>query len=78
MDDGDSRVAKEAILLDTLEHKSVMIEERLNMKEFSEDDKVGLIKHGFPKKMYDPGNYVFLVKINDVVEMVALVDTGAS
>ncbi|GJY00418.1 retrovirus-related pol polyprotein from transposon TNT 1-94 [Tanacetum coccineum] len=28
--------------------------------------------------MYDPGNYVLPVKINSVVEMVALVDTGAS
>ncbi|GJZ45815.1 hypothetical protein Tco_0593411 [Tanacetum coccineum] len=52
--------------------------ERLNKKEFSEEVKVGIIEHGLPKKMCDPGNYVFLVKINGVVEMVALVDTGAS
>ncbi|GJV78034.1 retrovirus-related pol polyprotein from transposon TNT 1-94 [Tanacetum coccineum] len=52
--------------------------ERLNKKEFSEEDKVGIIEHGLPKKMCDPGNYVFPVKINGVVEMVALVDTGAS
>ncbi|GJU20380.1 hypothetical protein Tco_1153722 [Tanacetum coccineum] len=52
--------------------------ERLNKKEFSEEDKLGIIKHGLPKKMCDLGNYVFLVKINGVVEMVALVDTGAS
>ncbi|GJR21482.1 hypothetical protein Tco_0970009 [Tanacetum coccineum] len=52
--------------------------ERLNKKEFSEEDKVGIIKHGLPKKMCDPGNYVLPVKINSVVEMVALVDTGAS
>ncbi|GKD96020.1 hypothetical protein Tco_1379917, partial [Tanacetum coccineum] len=52
--------------------------ERLNKKEFSEEDKVGIIEHGLPKKMCDPGNYVFPVKINGVVEMVALVDTRAS
>ncbi|GJX63582.1 putative ribonuclease H-like domain-containing protein [Tanacetum coccineum] len=51
---------------------------RLNKKEFSEDDKVGIIKHGLPKKICDPGNYVFPVKINGVVEMVALVDIGAT
>ncbi|GKB74610.1 hypothetical protein Tco_0936022 [Tanacetum coccineum] len=52
--------------------------ERLNKKEFSEEDKVGIIEHGLPKKMCDPGNYVLPVKINGVVEMVALVDTRAS
>ncbi|GJY39939.1 hypothetical protein Tco_0426303 [Tanacetum coccineum] len=52
--------------------------ERLNKKEFSEEDKVGLIEHTLPKKMCDPGNYVLPVKINGVVEMVALVDTGVS
>ncbi|GJZ58746.1 retrovirus-related pol polyprotein from transposon TNT 1-94, partial [Tanacetum coccineum] len=40
--------------------------------------KVGIIEHGLPKKMSDLGNYVLPVKINGVVEMVALVDTGAS
>ncbi|GKD00593.1 hypothetical protein Tco_1170867 [Tanacetum coccineum] len=52
--------------------------ERLNKKEFSEEDKVDIIEHGLPKKMCDPGNYVLPVKINGVVEMVALVDIGAS
>ncbi|GKE51609.1 hypothetical protein Tco_1486765 [Tanacetum coccineum] len=52
--------------------------ERLNKKEFSEEDKVGIFEHGLPKKMCDPKNYVLLVKINGVVEMVALVDTEAS
>ncbi|GJZ95414.1 hypothetical protein Tco_0667748 [Tanacetum coccineum] len=52
--------------------------ERLNKKEFSEEDKVGIIEHGLPKKIYDPGNYVLSVKINGVVEIVALVDTRAS
>ncbi|GKC78830.1 hypothetical protein Tco_1129604 [Tanacetum coccineum] len=52
--------------------------ERLNKKEFSEEDNVGIIEHGLPNKMCDPRNYVFPVKINDVVEMVALVDTRAS
>ncbi|GKD72872.1 hypothetical protein Tco_1331154 [Tanacetum coccineum] len=52
--------------------------ERLNKKEFSEENKVGIIEHGLPKKMCDPGNYVLSVKINGVVEMVALVDTRAS
>ncbi|GKB49264.1 retrovirus-related pol polyprotein from transposon TNT 1-94 [Tanacetum coccineum] len=51
--------------------------ERLNMKEFSEEDKVGIYEHGLPKKMCDPRNYVFLVKFNGVVEMIALVDTRA-
>ncbi|GJT08040.1 hypothetical protein Tco_0842502 [Tanacetum coccineum] len=51
--------------------------ERLNKKEFSEEDKVGIFEHGLPKKMCDPGNYVLLVKINGVVEMVAQVDTEA-
>ncbi|GJR16371.1 hypothetical protein Tco_0799023 [Tanacetum coccineum] len=46
--------------------------ERLNKKEFSEEDKVGIIEHGLPKKMCDPENYVLPVKINGVVEMVAL------
>ncbi|GJW12461.1 retrovirus-related pol polyprotein from transposon TNT 1-94 [Tanacetum coccineum] len=51
---------------------------RLNKKEFSEEDKVGIIEHGLPKKMWGPKNYVLPVKISSVVEMVALVDTGAS
>ncbi|GJU61002.1 hypothetical protein Tco_1238768 [Tanacetum coccineum] len=51
--------------------------ERLNKKDFSEEDKVGIIEHNLPKKMCDPGNYVLPVKINGVVEMVALVDTEA-
>nr|GEX34483.1 hypothetical protein [Tanacetum cinerariifolium] len=38
--------------------------ERLNKKEFSEEDKVGIIEHGLPKKMCDIGNYVLPVKIN--------------
>ncbi|GKB35624.1 hypothetical protein Tco_0880566 [Tanacetum coccineum] len=33
------------------------------------EDKVGIIEHGLPKKMCDPGNYVFPVKINGVVKM---------
>nr|GEW41061.1 hypothetical protein [Tanacetum cinerariifolium] len=52
--------------------------ERLNKKECSEEDKVGIIEHELPKKMCDPGNYVLPVKINGVVEMVALVDIRAS
>ncbi|GJY28733.1 hypothetical protein Tco_0404500 [Tanacetum coccineum] len=52
--------------------------ERLNKKEFREEDKVGIIEHGLPKNMCDLGNYVLQVKINGVVEMVALVDTRAS
>ncbi|GJT92811.1 hypothetical protein Tco_1081656 [Tanacetum coccineum] len=52
--------------------------EILNKKEFSEEDKVGIIEHGLPKKLCDLGNYVLPIKINGVVEMVALVDTGAS
>nr|GEU39363.1 hypothetical protein [Tanacetum cinerariifolium] len=52
--------------------------ERLNKKEFSKEDKVGITEHGLPKKMCDPENYVFSVKINGIVEMVALVDTEAS
>ncbi|GJY39777.1 retrovirus-related pol polyprotein from transposon TNT 1-94 [Tanacetum coccineum] len=52
--------------------------ERLNKKEFSEEDKVGIIEHGLPKKMCDPRNYVLPVKINGVVEMVDLVDIRAS
>ncbi|GJX74578.1 hypothetical protein Tco_0313173 [Tanacetum coccineum] len=52
--------------------------ERLNKKEFSEEDKLGIIKHGLPKKMCDLGNYVLPVKINCVVDMVALVDTTTS
>ncbi|GJU73996.1 retrovirus-related pol polyprotein from transposon TNT 1-94 [Tanacetum coccineum] len=52
--------------------------ERLYKKEFSEEDNVGIIEHGLPKKICDPGNYVLPVKINGVVEMVALVDTRAS
>nr|GEW25285.1 hypothetical protein [Tanacetum cinerariifolium] len=52
--------------------------ERLNKKEFSEEDKVGIIEHGLPKKTCGPKNIVLPVKINGVVEMVALVDTEAS
>ncbi|GJT01007.1 hypothetical protein Tco_0822176 [Tanacetum coccineum] len=58
--------------------ESLIGKERLNKKEFSEEDKVGIIEHGLPKKMCDPGNYVLPIKINGVVEMVALVDTRAS
>nr|GEV64346.1 hypothetical protein [Tanacetum cinerariifolium] len=56
----------------------LMGKERINKKDFSEEDKVGIIEHNLPKKMCDPENYVLPVKINGVVEMVALVDTGAS
>ncbi|GJX09536.1 hypothetical protein Tco_0199395 [Tanacetum coccineum] len=52
--------------------------ERLNQKEFSEEDKLSIYEHCLPKKMCDTENYVLPVKINGVVEMVALVDTGAS
>nr|GEV75877.1 hypothetical protein [Tanacetum cinerariifolium] len=52
--------------------------ESLNKKEFSEEDKVGIIEHGLPKKICDPENYFLPVKINSIVEMVALVDTKAS
>ncbi|GKB54770.1 retrovirus-related pol polyprotein from transposon TNT 1-94, partial [Tanacetum coccineum] len=52
--------------------------ERLNKKDFSEEDKVGIIEHGLLKKICDPENYVLPVKINGVVGMVALVDTGVS
>ncbi|GKB73795.1 hypothetical protein Tco_0935207 [Tanacetum coccineum] len=55
----------------------LMGKERLNKKDFNEEDKVGIIEHGLPKKMRDPENYVLPVKINGVVEMVAQVDTGA-
>ncbi|GKA57582.1 retrovirus-related pol polyprotein from transposon TNT 1-94 [Tanacetum coccineum] len=51
--------------------------ERLNMKEFREEEKVGMYEHGLPKKMCDPRNYVLPVKFNGVVEMIALVDTRA-
>nr|GEX08613.1 hypothetical protein [Tanacetum cinerariifolium] len=56
----------------------IRLNERLNKKEFSEEDKVGIIEHGLPKKTCGPKNFVLPVKINGVVEMVALVDTGAS
>nr|GEV95101.1 hypothetical protein [Tanacetum cinerariifolium] len=52
--------------------------ERLNKKEFSEEDKVGIIKDDLPKKMCDPKNYVLPVKINGIVEMFALLDTRES
>nr|GEV15063.1 hypothetical protein [Tanacetum cinerariifolium] len=52
--------------------------ERLNKKEFREEEKVGIIEHSLPKKMCDPRNSILPVKINGIVEMVALVDTGAS
>ncbi|GJW98867.1 hypothetical protein Tco_0180675 [Tanacetum coccineum] len=52
--------------------------ERLNKKEFSEEEKVGIIEHNLPKKMCDPRNYVLPVKINGVVEMVALVNIRTS
>ncbi|GJZ32197.1 putative reverse transcriptase domain-containing protein [Tanacetum coccineum] len=52
--------------------------ERLNKKEFSKGDKVGIIEHSLPKKICDPRNYVLPVKINGVVEKVALVDTRQS
>ncbi|GKC39406.1 putative ribonuclease H-like domain-containing protein [Tanacetum coccineum] len=56
----------------------LMGKERLNKKDFSEEDKVGIIEHGLHKNMCDPENYVLSVKINGVVEMVALVDTRES
>nr|GEW10994.1 hypothetical protein [Tanacetum cinerariifolium] len=40
--------------------------ERLNKKEFSKKDKVGIIEHGLLKKMCDLRNYVLPVKINDL------------
>ncbi|GJS66652.1 putative ribonuclease H-like domain-containing protein [Tanacetum coccineum] len=43
--------------------------ERLNKKEFSEEDKVGIIEHGLPKKMCDPKNYVLFGEINGVMRM---------
>ncbi|GJV84910.1 hypothetical protein Tco_1524808 [Tanacetum coccineum] len=52
--------------------------ERLRKNDFSEEDKLGIIDHGLPKNMCDPGNYVLSVRVNGVIEMMALVDTGAS
>nr|GEZ66204.1 hypothetical protein [Tanacetum cinerariifolium] len=56
----------------------LMGKERLNKKDFSVEDKVGIIEHNLPKKLCDLRNYVLPMKINGVVKMVALVDTGAS
>nr|GEY94619.1 hypothetical protein [Tanacetum cinerariifolium] len=56
----------------------LMGKERLNKKDFSKEDKVGIIEHCLPKQMCNPRNYVLPMMINGVVEMVALVDTRAS
>ncbi|GJS93576.1 hypothetical protein Tco_0800544 [Tanacetum coccineum] len=49
--------------------------ERLNKKEFSEEDKVGIIEHRLPKKMCDPGHYVLPVKINLLYKDLGLGDS---
>ncbi|GJZ20625.1 DNA-directed DNA polymerase [Tanacetum coccineum] len=51
---------------------------RLENKEFSDEEKSRLIKHGLPKKLCDPGNFVIPVRINGTTQMSALADTRAS
>ncbi|GJY81102.1 chlorophyll A/B binding protein of LHCII type 1-like protein [Tanacetum coccineum] len=51
---------------------------RLSRDDYGEEVKMRIVKHGLPKKMCDPGNFVLPVKVNKMVEMSALADTGAS
>ncbi|GJW65515.1 putative ribonuclease H-like domain-containing protein [Tanacetum coccineum] len=51
---------------------------RLNNDAYCEEVKMRILEHGLPKKMCDPSNFVLSVKLNGMIEMNALADTGAS
>ncbi|GJZ97684.1 zinc finger, CCHC-type containing protein [Tanacetum coccineum] len=51
---------------------------RLNSDDYGEEVKMRIVKHRLPKKMYDLGNFVLPVKVNRIIEMNALANTGAS
>ncbi|GJW84058.1 hypothetical protein Tco_0157203 [Tanacetum coccineum] len=48
----------------------------LSRDDYVKEVKMRIVKHGLPKKMCDPGNFVLPVKVNRTIEMNALVDTG--
>ncbi|GJR98110.1 hypothetical protein Tco_0270284 [Tanacetum coccineum] len=52
--------------------------DRLNSNDYGEELKMRIMKHVLSKKMCDPGNFVLSVKVNGMIEMNILVDTGAS
>nr|GEV59611.1 hypothetical protein [Tanacetum cinerariifolium] len=58
---------------EVLDHKA-----RLNSDDYGEEAKMRIIEHGLLKKICDPGNYVLPIKVNGMIEMNALTDTGAS
>ncbi|GKE56831.1 putative ribonuclease H-like domain-containing protein [Tanacetum coccineum] len=51
---------------------------RVSNNEFREENNMRIIKHGLPKIMYDPGNFVLPVCVNGTIQMNALADTGAT
>ncbi|GKD55449.1 chlorophyll A/B binding protein of LHCII type 1-like protein, partial [Tanacetum coccineum] len=51
---------------------------RLNSDDYGKEVKMRIVKHGLPKKMYDPGNFVLPMKVNGMIEMNTLADMGAT
>ncbi|GJT77808.1 DNA-directed DNA polymerase [Tanacetum coccineum] len=49
---------------------------RLSSDEFGEEEKMRIVEQGLLKKICDPGNFVLPVRVNCMVQMIALADTG--
>nr|GFB29540.1 hypothetical protein [Tanacetum cinerariifolium] len=63
-------------MLEEMKDIDVMLDALVENSE--EEAKMRIMEHGLPKKMCDPGKFVLPVKVNEMVEMSALADTGAS
>nr|GEW88335.1 hypothetical protein [Tanacetum cinerariifolium] len=73
-------------IMDTLENyityrkkldEVMMKRARLSNNEFSEEYKMRIVKHGLPKKMCDPRNFMLPVSVIGTVQMNALADMRA-
>ncbi|GJZ29031.1 putative ribonuclease H-like domain-containing protein [Tanacetum coccineum] len=58
--------------------KVLMGRARLNSDDYCKGVKMRIMEHGLPKKMYNPSKFVLSVKVNETIELNALVDMGAS
>ncbi|GJZ30744.1 putative ribonuclease H-like domain-containing protein [Tanacetum coccineum] len=56
----------------------LMGRERLENKDFKEEDRERIVANGLPKKLSDPGNFVLPVRVNGTTHLSALADMRAS
>nr|GEW62209.1 hypothetical protein [Tanacetum cinerariifolium] len=67
-----------ATLVEDMLDEVLLRRSRLENKDFREEDKERIIEHGLPKKLGDPSNFTFPVRVNGTTQLSALADTGAS